>query len=170
MARTKQTSVRPKAKSLTQDMVGDARPDERINPKWRKHFYRLMELREHLARLRGDLTQDALDEQPAFSMHMADAASDSYDRDFALGLLSHEQDAVYEIEEALNRIRDGTYGTCELTGRPIPARRLEAVPWTRFTAAAETSLERSGDFQRAHLGPCDTLRGKEPKPETEPET
>ncbi len=155
--------------SATEAVVGQAHR-ERIKPRWRKHFYRLLELREHLSRLRGDLSQDVLEAKPAFSTHMADAGSDSYDRDFALGLLSHEQDAVYEIEAALNRMRDGTYGKCELTGKPIPDRRLEAIPWARFTAEAEMKIERSGEFERARLGARDTLRGREPGAKPEPES
>jgi RNA polymerase-binding transcription factor DksA len=88
---------------------------------------------------------------------MADAGTDHYDRDFALGMLSSEQDAVYEIEEALNRIRDGTYGVCELTGKRIPEARLEAIPWTRFTAEAEKELEKGGALKRARLGPRETV-------------
>src|SRR5437667_415062 len=81
---------------------------------------------------------------PPFSTHMADAATDTYDRDFALSMLSCEQDSLYEIDEALDRIRDGTYGVCELTGKKIEPQRLEAIPWTRFTAEAEKQLEKQG--------------------------
>jgi len=98
---------------------------------------------------------------------MADAGTDSFDRDLALGMLSHEQDAVYEIEEALIRIRNGTYGVCELTGKRIPAARLEAIPWTRFTAHAETTLEKKGGFQRARLGSRETARHSEPSLEAD---
>ena len=97
------------------------------------------------------LNKDALDEQPAFSSHMADAGTDTYDRDFALSVLSAEQDAVYEIDEALDRIRNGTYGKCELTGKPIEPERLEAIPWTRFTADAERGLERENAVNRTKL-------------------
>jgi len=88
---------------------------------------------------------------------MADAATDTFDRDFALGMLSSEQDALYEIDEALNRIRNGTYGKCELTGKPIEPARLEAIPWTRFSTAAETQLEREGALKKARLGPRETV-------------
>jgi RNA polymerase-binding transcription factor DksA len=88
---------------------------------------------------------------------MADAGTDTFDRDFALGMLSSEQDALYEIDEALNRIRDGTYGKCELTGKPIEAPRLEAIPWTRFSAAAEKQLEREGVVKKTRLGPRETV-------------
>jgi DnaK suppressor protein len=66
-------------------------------------------------------------------MHQADAGSDAYDRDFALNLLTQEQDALYEIEEALKRVDSGTYGICEMSGKPIPQARLEAIPFARFT-------------------------------------
>jgi hypothetical protein len=72
---------------------------------------------------------------------MADAATDSFDRDLTLGLASFEQEALYEVDAAIQRIDDGTYGICELTGRPIPWKRLEAIPWTRFSIEAELQLE-----------------------------
>ncbi len=89
--------------------------------------------------------------------HMADAGTDTYDRDFALGMLSSEQDAAYAIEEALNRIRNGTYGVCELTGKRINVERLEAIPWTRFSAEAEKQLERDRAVKRAGVGPRGTI-------------
>jgi DnaK suppressor protein len=116
-----------------------------------------MDLRDYMLRRQGGLAQEAVDQQPAFSTHMADAGTDTFDRDFALGMLSSEQDALYEIDEALNRIRDGTYGKCELTGKPIEPQRLEAIPWTRFSAAAEKQLEREGAVKKTRLGPRETV-------------
>jgi RNA polymerase-binding transcription factor DksA len=110
-----------------------------------------------MLRRQGGLAQEAADQHPVFSTHMADAGTDTYDRDFALGMLSSEQDALYEIDEALNRIRDGTYGICEVTGKPIEATRLEAIPWTRFSAAAEKQLEREGAVRKTRLGPRETV-------------
>ena len=60
----------------------------------------------------------------------------------ALSLISSEQNALYEIDHAIRRIRDGTYGFCEATGKPIDSARLEAVPWTRFAREVEEQLER----------------------------
>ena len=88
---------------------------------------------------------------------MADAGTDSFDRDFALSRASSEQDAVYEIDEAMMRIRRGTYGICELTGKPIERHRLEAIPWTRFSAEAEKLLEKEGQIHRARLAPREAL-------------
>src|SRR5687767_5214263 len=83
---------------------------------------------------------------------MADSGTDNFDRDFALSLLSSDQDAIYEIEEALKRIERGTYGTCEITGKQIPRARLEAIPWTRFTVEAQAQLEKEGALRQKRLG------------------
>jgi RNA polymerase-binding transcription factor DksA len=116
-----------------------------------------MQLRESLGERRSLLSKDALEQQPAFSTHMADAGTDTYDRDMALSVLSAEQDAAYELDEALSRIRNGTYGVCELTGKRIGARRLEAIPWTRFSAEVERQLESDGQVGRARLGPRESV-------------
>ncbi len=152
MAALRKRSPRSRGRTATKDVLGDPQGEDRINPKWRKQFRRLLQLRDHLVRLKGDLNSDALEERPAFSQHMGDAGTDSIERDLALGVLSHEQNAIYEIEEALGRIRNGTYGVCEMTGRKISAERLKAVPWTRFSAAAERTLEKGGTLQRTRLG------------------
>jgi RNA polymerase-binding transcription factor DksA len=165
----KRKTIRPrrKPKASTQEVVGDALNEPKIRPKWRKYYRRLIELRDHLLQERSELVQGALEEELRFGMHMADAGTDSYDRDFALGVLSSEQDAVYEIEEALQRIRNGTYGVCELTGRRIEAARLEAIPWTRFSAEAEKQLEREGVQRRARLGPREAVARADTRNEPE---
>src|ERR1700719_2775274 len=87
-------------------------------------------------------------EASAFGMHQADAGSDAYDRDFTLNLLSQEQDALYEIEEALKRGDAGTYGICEMSGKPIPHARLEAIPFARFTVECQSQLEKQNKASR----------------------
>jgi hypothetical protein len=69
------------------------------------------------------LAKESAEEMANYSLHMADSGTDNFDRDFALSLLSSDQDAIYEIEEALKRIEKNTYGICELTGKPIPKAR-----------------------------------------------
>jgi hypothetical protein len=86
---------------------------------------------------------------------MADAATDSFDRDLALGLASFEQELLYEVDAALKRLDDGAYGICELTGKPIPWNRLQAIPWTRFSVAALTKLEGNA---HPHMGTLRTVR------------
>jgi len=88
---------------------------------------------------------------------MADSGTDNFDRDFALSLLSADQDAMYEIEEALKRILKGTYGFCEITNKPIPKSRLEVIPWTRFTVEAQTQLEKEGALRQRRLGSLGTV-------------
>ena len=87
-------------------------------------------------------------EASAFGMHQADAGSDAYDRDFALSLLSQEQDALYEIDQALKRIELGTYGICEMSGKPISHARLEAIPFARFTVECQSQLEKQNKASR----------------------
>jgi RNA polymerase-binding transcription factor DksA len=144
-------------------------PGARIPSKWRQHYRRLLELRDQILNRRGDLARDARDEHPTFSSHMADAATDNYDRDFALSMLSSEQDAVYEIDQALDRIREGTYGICEMTGKRIEAARLDAIPWARFSASAEKEVEREGAAARARLSPRQIVSTAEPFSEGEEE-
>lgn len=167
--RKKPVKKRARKAAGTPDVIGSLPKNGEVKPKWRKHYQRLVALREHLTYQSDNLSRDALDEQPNFSLHIADAGTDSYDRDFALGMLSSEQDAVYEIDQALNRIRNGTYGICELTRKPIEPERLEAIPWTRFSAAAEKQLESEGELRHARLGPRETVASsmKQEKSENE---
>jgi DnaK suppressor protein len=107
-----------------------------------KQRRRLLKLRENLLSEIQDQTAEAREDTPSYSMHPADAATDSFARDLVLGLVSFEQASIYEIDAALKRIEDGTYGVCEMTGQRIPWLRLEAIPWTRFTLEAEMEAER----------------------------
>ncbi len=122
--------------------------DERLSPFLRKQKTKLLQLRDSLLDSMMGVSRDTLraraegSEASAFGMHQADAGSDAYDRDFALSLLSQEQDALYEIEEALKRVDAGTYGTCEMSGKAIPHARLEAIPFARFTVECQTQIEK----------------------------
>jgi DnaK suppressor protein len=124
----------------------------RIKPEWQKYYATLIDLRERLVAQMNGLAKESAEEMAGYSLHMADSGTDNFDRDFALSLLSSDQDAVYEIEEALKRIEKNTYGVCELTGKAIPRARLEAIPWTRFTVAAQAQLERDGALRSRRLG------------------
>lgn len=135
-----------------------AAPDpKKIKPEWQKYYNRLLELREQLLNQMNGLAKDSAQEMPGYSLHMADSGTDNFDRDFALSLLSSDQDAVYEIEEALKRIEKKTYGICELTGKPIPRARLEAIPWARFTVGAQAQLEKDGALRQRRLGALGTI-------------
>lgn len=165
--RRRQPARRPRRASTT-DVVGPPPSRRRIPLRFRPHFERLVKLREQMLRQQAGLAKDALESSPCFSQHMADAGTDHYHRDLALSVLSSEQDALYQIDQAIDRIRNGTYGICELTGKPIEPRRLEAIPWTRFSAAAEKQLERDGVRRRAGLRPREAAAYPAPAEEGEP--
>jgi RNA polymerase-binding transcription factor DksA len=156
---------KPKAKakpraSSTSDILGALAPKanrSKISQKWARHYRNLVGLRDQLLVQAGKLAREATEGIPSYSMHMADAGTDSFDRDFALSMLSSDQDALYEIEEAIKRIESGTYGICELTGQPIPLGRLDAIPWTRFSAEAQRQLEREGALKHRQLSAFSSL-------------
>ena len=176
MQAKKEPRSRRKHKATTSDIIGRQEgtpPTHHVPAKWKRHYQHLLALRDRVLNRQTDLARDAQEEQPNFSTHMADAGTDTYDRDVALAMLSSEQDAVYQIDQAIDRINNGTYGVCELTGKPIEQGRLEAIPWARFGVAAERQLEAQGARPRARLGPRESVaRGGEPNepPSSEEET
>lgn len=164
---TKKAPVRNKAHTtasaaaiLGRPLLSKARVEhgpKKVKADWQKYYDRLLELREQLLRQMNGLAKESAQEIAGYSLHMADSGTDNFDRDFALSLLSSDQDAVYEIEEALKRIEKSTYGVCELTGKQIPKARLEAIPWTRFTVQAQAQLERDGALRQRRLGQLGTV-------------
>ena len=100
------------------------------------------------AEICGDLTsieKEALrlenDAHSAMPIHMADVGSETYEQDFMLGLAETERQQLREIDEALQRIADGTYGVCQMTGKQIPKARLRAKPWAKYTIEAARKVE-----------------------------
>jgi len=99
------------------------------------------ELEQHRERLRStiahhDIGGASLTEATGELMsssadnHLADTASETYEREFDEGLEEDAQEQLREVESAMKRLEDGTYGTCRVCGKKIPVERLEAVPWT----------------------------------------
>jgi RNA polymerase-binding transcription factor DksA len=135
-------------------LLGLNHREKRLDPFTRKQKEKLLQLRDAMVDSMAGVAQDTLrsraegSEASAFGMHQADAGSDAYDRDFALSLLSQEQDALYEIDQALKRIELGTYGKCEMSGKPIPHARLEAIPFARFTVECQSQLEKQNRASR----------------------
>jgi DnaK suppressor protein len=114
----------------------------KIDARWQKYYDRLIRLRDQLDSQRTTQVANAHSGEPVFGVNPADRGTDEYDMGAALSLISSEQDAIYEIDQAIQRIRDGRYGACEATGKPISEERLDAVPWTRFARDVEENLER----------------------------
>lgn len=134
---------------------------EEVPEKYRRFYRLLIDLRSHVLESLGQHSEETLKRSAkedagdlsGYGQHMADAGTDTFDRDFALSLVSSEQEALSEVEAAIKRVRDGTYGICELTGKPISRDRLLAVPFTRYSAEAQKELEktRHRSVQRAGI-------------------
>jgi RNA polymerase-binding transcription factor DksA len=154
MRKRHQTRSRRKPRASSADVLAapvGAAP--KIRPKWRTHYQNLVRLRSQLLDRKALLGRDTIpsSQNPASTNHIADAATDAFDRDLALSMISSEQDALYEIDSAIKRIEEGTYGICELTGKKIDPERLEVIPWTRFSTEAEKQLEHRGEIRPTHL-------------------
>jgi len=139
-----------------------------------KQRERLLQLKDTLLDSMSGVGRDSLrnraegGEASAFGMHTADAGSDAYDRDFALSLLSQERDSLFEIDAALKKINDGNYGFCELSGKPIPHNRLEALPFARYTVECQAELEKTNRLTRVRQ-PVTSLFGLGEEGESESE-
>jgi RNA polymerase-binding transcription factor DksA len=131
-----------------------------VPEKYRRYYKLLLDLRTHLTAgitlhseetLKRSSKEDSGD-LSSYGQHMADAGTDTFDRDFALSLVSNEQEALTEIDAAIKRIKDGTYGICEITAKPIAKERLSAVPFTRYSAEAQKDIERNRMRTRSSAG------------------
>jgi RNA polymerase-binding protein DksA len=84
---------------------------------------------------------DASGDLSSMPIHMADLGTDNYEQEFALELMDSERKLLREIDDALQRIEQGTYGICEGTGKPIPKARLKAQPWARHCVQYARMIE-----------------------------
>ncbi len=134
-----------------------------VESRWSWHYQQLQSLHERLLENKEVQTAEAVEPLEPHSMDDADSATDEFDHNLALGLLSQDQDALHEVEAAINRIRAGTYGICEETGKPIPEARLRAVPWARYTRAVQERLEQESLIKNAHLGAVACIQGAGPE-------
>ena len=145
---------RTNAEVTPQSFLTNNHKQKKLDPFTQGQREKLLFLRDAMVDSMAGVAQDTLrsraegSEASAFGMHQADAGSDAYDRDFALSLLSQEQDALYEIDQALKRIDLGTYGVCEMSGKAIPHARLEAIPFARFTVECQSQLEKQNKQSR----------------------
>ena len=147
------------------DLLGGSNPfrkgegfvdeSKQVPEKFRRYYRLLVDMRDALHKGLAFHSEEALKKSgkddagdlSGYSQHLADAGTDTADRDFALSLISNEQEALKEIADAIERMKKGSYGTCEITGKPIPAARLIAVPFTRYSLEGQKELERN---RRAH--------------------
>ena len=110
----------------------------------------LLEKREELL---GDISQisdetlkksqkDASGDISGYTFHMADVATDNYDREFSLGLASKERGVLFEINHALQKIQEGNFGLCEICKKPISQVRLKAVPYATLCLKCQQNKEK----------------------------
>ncbi len=85
---------------------------------------------------------DASGDLSSMPIHMADLGTDNFQQEFSLGLMDSARRLISEIDDALARIDDGTYGICEGTGKPIARARLEAQPWARYSVEYAQMIEK----------------------------
>ena len=152
----------PKSSEREQILGTGARPDEggaHIDHKWRPFYDKLVKQRDQFIDATTDLGSKAREVNPdALQDEPAEIGSMTYERDRLLGAATMDDELLAEVNEAISRIESGTYGTCQATGRPIPLERLEAIPWTRFTAEAQQEMEARGEVTKGGIGPLGGIR------------
>lgn len=132
--------------------LGSANPDEPAKSPFKKAD--LDRFRQILLRKRAELVGDVsnMEEQALQGggsgslshtpQHLAEQGSETYEQSLALDLAAADRKLIKEIDDALKRIDAGTYGVCEITGKPIKPERLEELPWARFSIEAAREMER----------------------------
>ncbi len=136
VSRAKVSSTRTKKRSLTSAET--------------EHFRKMLlekrkEILNNVNEIEGEALKksrmDASGDLSSMPIHMADIGTDNYEQEFALGLMDSERKLLREIDEALARIENQTYGICEGTGKLIRKARLEAQPWARYCVEYARMLE-----------------------------
>jgi len=111
---------------------------------------KLLNLKDDVLNQIKDISEDTLMKSQkemsgdisGYSIHIADAASNSYERDFNIGLVSNERRIVMNINEALKRIEDRSYGICAGCAKAIAKTRLNAIPYARYCTKCKEKLEK----------------------------
>ena len=144
---------------------------ERLTPSNIEHFKKMLlekrrDILSDVNEMEGEALKksrmDATGDLSSMPIHMADIGTDNYEQEFALELMDGERKLLREIDDALGRIEQGTYGTCEGSGKPIGKARLEAQPWARYCVEYARMLEQG-------LVPEQEQSILESEEETEPE-
>ncbi len=124
---------------------------KKLNKKELTHFKKKLDeerkkVLEEMAELQSRNLMQSISEQSGevsrYSYHLGDTASLSYGREFSMGLAERQQKYIKQIEQALLRIEEGTYGICKVTGELIPTERLEEVPVAKYSVKGKELLEK----------------------------
>ena len=127
-------------------------PSKKLDKKKLEMYKKLLiEMRNEIAQDISSLNSEAAGDGDSKDVsghvqHMADVASDMYDKEFTMGLASNERKKMQLILEALDRIEKGTYGFCLGTGKPITEARLKAIPHAKYCLEHQEELEARGEL------------------------
>lgn len=105
---------------------------------------RLLEMKRQLGLSLKSVSDDVKtsEESKGYSQHQADEGTDDFGQTISIEVSSKEQGIVRQIDRALEKIDEGTYGICDVSGEPIPIKRLEAIPYATMTVSAQEKLEK----------------------------
>lgn len=126
---------------------GSEKPKSPFNRKDLDHFRQILlrkraDLVGDVGSMEGAALKDSTGSLSHTPQHIAEQGSETYDQSLALDIAQVDRNLIKEIDDAIRRIDDGTYGVCELSGRAITRERLEELPWTRFSIEAARERER----------------------------
>jgi DnaK suppressor protein len=142
--------VAPKRKKKTPAKKSQTRPGGALLSKDQIDHYKqlLLAKRRELLKNVNQMEDEALrrslqssGDLSSMPIHMADLGSDNFEQDLAVGLMNGERNLLHQIDEALDRIEQGTYGICQGTGKPISRARLQAMPWAKYCIDYERMIE-----------------------------
>jgi len=143
----KSTKTAKKAKKNTKPKAGKSKfPKKDLNA-YKEKLLNLKDdifkqMRNHASDTLMKSQKDISGDMSGYGLHMADVASDNYERDFNLGIVSKERRIVMDIDAALKRIDEGTYGVCQMCGKPITKSRLKAIPYARYSKKCQEKMEK----------------------------
>ena len=128
-------------------MVSENRPEKALTDSDKKKFRSLLLAKrseilgdvDHMQTSALDKSGDYVSHSPS---HMADVGSDNYETENILGLMESERELLFEIEEAIKRLDNDTYGICQGNGESISRPRLKAIPWARYCVQCASQMER----------------------------
>ena len=153
---TKKSQAKKAAKPVQKAKKANASPKEsktarKLTRKELQYFKdRLLKEKKKVLEEMGEIQNESLKtsiadqsgENSRYSYHLGDTASLAYGREFSMGLAERQQKYMEQIDEALQRIEEGTYGTCLVTGEAIPIERLEEVPVAKYSVRGKDILEK----------------------------
>ena len=128
------------------------RDENKVPKEWANYYKILKSMRDSLKGSLGERSSETIGasarESGELSLNSSDSGTETFDRDLALSMVANDQEALEEIEDAIDRIFDGSYGICQETKKPIKKNRLQAVPFTRFSLEGQMQYEKNSRRER----------------------